>query len=92
MNLVPYPKQIAERNQETLDELPDDTAGKIKELEKYEFLNPDAQRKFLELLEDSHDLCWRRRRIHHRCGRPKLGELQCVKQVLRRALREAQAR
>ena len=43
-------KQIAERNQETLDGLPEDAAGKIKELEKYEFLNPDAQRKFLELL------------------------------------------
>jgi len=45
-------KNIAERNQETLDELPNDVAGQIKELEKYEFLNPDAQRKFLELLND----------------------------------------
>ena len=43
-------KNIAERNQETLNELPDDPAGKVKELEKYEFLNPDAQRKFLQLL------------------------------------------
>jgi len=45
-------KNIAERNQETLDELPEDVAGQIKELEKYEFLNPDAQRKFLDLLND----------------------------------------
>ncbi len=43
-------KQIAERNQEELDQLPDDAAGRIKALEKYEFLNPDAQRKFLELV------------------------------------------
>ena len=45
-------KNIAERNSQTLDELPKDVAGQIKELESYEFLNPDAQRKFLELLEE----------------------------------------
>ena len=43
-------RQIAERNQEELDQLPDHAAGRIKALEKYEFLNPDAQRKFLELV------------------------------------------
>ena len=43
-------KEIAERNQEALDDLPDDAGGKMKTLEGYEFLNPDAQRKFLELL------------------------------------------
>jgi uncharacterized protein with von Willebrand factor type A (vWA) domain len=45
-------KNIAERNQEILDELPEDVAGQVKELEKYEFLNPEAQKKFLELLND----------------------------------------
>ena len=43
-------KEIAERNQEALDDLPEDVGGKMKTLESYEFLNPDAQRKFLELL------------------------------------------
>ena len=43
-------KEIADRNQEALDDLPDDVGGKMKTLEGYEFLNPDAQRKFLELL------------------------------------------
>ena len=43
-------KQIAERNRDVLDALPDDAAGKMQQLEKYEFLNPDAQRKYLELL------------------------------------------
>ena len=43
-------KEIAERNQESLDDLPEDAGGKMKTLESYEFLNPDAQRKFLELL------------------------------------------
>lgn len=45
-------KNIAERNREILEDLPDDVAGRVKELEKYEFLNPDAQRKFLELLNE----------------------------------------
>ena len=43
-------KEIADRNQESLDDLPEDAGGKMKTLESYEFLNPDAQRKFLELL------------------------------------------
>ena len=45
-------KNIAARNQDILNDLPEDIAGQIKELEKYEFLNPDAQRKFLELLNE----------------------------------------
>ncbi len=43
-------RKIAERNQAELDALPADAAGRIKALEKYEFLNPDAQRDFIELL------------------------------------------
>jgi uncharacterized protein with von Willebrand factor type A (vWA) domain len=42
---------IGEQNQKILDELPQDTAGRVRTLERYEFLNPDAQRKFLKLLE-----------------------------------------
>lgn len=45
-------KNIARRNSETLDGLPSDLAGQIRALEAYEFLNPDAQRKFLELLNE----------------------------------------
>ena len=43
-------KNIAENNKQQLDDLPDDIASQIKTLEKYEFLNPDAQKQFLELL------------------------------------------
>ncbi|MCY4343016.1 MAG: VWA domain-containing protein [Gammaproteobacteria bacterium] len=43
-------RSVAERSRQTLDELPEDLAGRISQLEKYEFLDPDAQRKFLELL------------------------------------------
>ncbi|MFM7119390.1 MAG: hypothetical protein ACKOZX_03910, partial [Gammaproteobacteria bacterium] len=45
-------KNIARRNSETLDGLPQDLVGQIRALESYEFLNPDAQRKFLELLNE----------------------------------------
>ncbi|MBG73140.1 MAG: VWA domain-containing protein [Gammaproteobacteria bacterium] len=45
-------RKIAERSQETLNELPEDPAGRMKALEKYEFLNPDAQRKYLDLLNE----------------------------------------
>ncbi len=43
-------RSVAERSRQTLDELPEDLAGRISRLEQYEFLDPDAQRKFLELL------------------------------------------
>ncbi len=43
-------KSIARNNAAQLAALPPDTAGRVRTLEKYEFLNPDAQRKFLELL------------------------------------------
>jgi len=42
---------IGRTNQQFLDDLPEDTAGKVRALQKYEFLNPDAQRKFLKLIE-----------------------------------------
>ena len=43
-------QQIAENNKEKLDSLPDNAAGKMQQLEKYEFLNPEAQKKYIELL------------------------------------------
>ena len=42
---------IGRQNQEFIDNLPGDTAGKVKELQDYEFLNPEAQKKFLQLIE-----------------------------------------
>ena len=43
---------IGEQNKEFISNLPDDTAGKIKDLQDYEFLNTDAQKKFLKLVDD----------------------------------------
>lgn len=45
-------KDIAERNEAALDELPDGLGAQIKVLEKFEFINPDAQKKFIELLNE----------------------------------------
>ena len=43
-------KQIAQKNRAELDALPDSVAGKLQQLERYEFLNDEAQRKLIELL------------------------------------------
>ncbi|MGE3857443.1 MAG: VWA domain-containing protein, partial [Dehalococcoidia bacterium] len=43
-------RRIAERKQQFLDQLPQDTAGQMKDLQNYEFLNPDAQSRFQELV------------------------------------------
>ena len=44
-------ERIAERKQRFLDDLPPDTAGRVQELQNYEFLNPEAQHKFQELID-----------------------------------------
>ncbi|MGA7670747.1 MAG: VWA domain-containing protein [Nitrolancea sp.] len=43
-------ERMAARNQEKLDGLPGDPAGRIKELNDYEFMDPTARQKFQELL------------------------------------------
>ena len=42
---------IGQQNQAFIEKLPDDVAGKIRVLQHYEFLNPDAQKKFLKLIQ-----------------------------------------
>ena len=44
-------RRIAERKQQFLDSLPPEPAGQVKELQNYEFLDPEAQHKFQELVE-----------------------------------------
>jgi uncharacterized protein with von Willebrand factor type A (vWA) domain len=48
-------KNIATSNQEQLEKLPDDIGGQIKSLQDYEFLNPDAQKDFLKLMQQLRD-------------------------------------
>ena len=42
---------IGEQNKAFIENLPDDTAAKVKALQDYEFLNTDAQKQFLKLIE-----------------------------------------
>ena len=44
-------RRIAERKRDFLDQLPPDAPGQMKELQNYEFLNPDAQSRFQELTQ-----------------------------------------
>ncbi|MCC6382984.1 MAG: VWA domain-containing protein [Dehalococcoidia bacterium] len=44
-------RNIANRKKDFLQNLPHDVSGQVKELQNYEFMDPDAQAKFNELLE-----------------------------------------
>ncbi|WP_322817808.1 hypothetical protein [Tepidiforma sp.] len=44
-------RNIANRKREFLENLPQDVAGQVRQLQNYEFMDPEAQRKFNELLE-----------------------------------------
>ena len=44
-------RRIAERKQEFMEQLPEDTAGQVRALQEYEFLDPDAQHRFQDLVE-----------------------------------------
>ena len=41
----------AQHNREKLDDLPEGVAGQLKELMEYDFMDPEAQQKFQELLD-----------------------------------------
>ncbi len=44
-------KGIVEKKKSFLDNLPEDVGGQVKELQNYEFMDPEAGAKFLELME-----------------------------------------
>ena len=44
-------KNVAERKKSTLEQLPEDVGGRMKELQNYEFMDPEAGNKFQELME-----------------------------------------
>jgi uncharacterized protein with von Willebrand factor type A (vWA) domain len=45
-----FEKAVA-RNQQALDQLPKDPAGQLRDLQQYDFVDPEAKRKFEELLQ-----------------------------------------
>ncbi len=44
-------RNIANRKQEFLQDLPEDTAGQVRKLQDYEFMDPEAQARFNELVQ-----------------------------------------
>jgi uncharacterized protein with von Willebrand factor type A (vWA) domain len=44
-------KGIAEKKKNFLENLPEDLGGRVKELQNYEFMDPEAGRKFQELMD-----------------------------------------
>jgi uncharacterized protein with von Willebrand factor type A (vWA) domain len=44
-------RNIANKKKQFLQDLPEDVAGQVKELQNYEFMDPEAQARFNELLE-----------------------------------------
>ena len=44
-------RRIVERKRQFLDGLPEQTAGRVRALQDYEFLDPEAQRRFRELVD-----------------------------------------
>ncbi|MEE8370266.1 MAG: VWA domain-containing protein, partial [Dehalococcoidia bacterium] len=44
-------KKITEKNKSFLDSLPEDVGGQVKDLQNYEFMDPEAAAKFQELME-----------------------------------------
>jgi uncharacterized protein with von Willebrand factor type A (vWA) domain len=44
-------EKLAQRRRDELDRMPDDLGGRVKELRKYDFVDPEAREKFEKLLE-----------------------------------------
>jgi uncharacterized protein with von Willebrand factor type A (vWA) domain len=44
-------KSVVEKKQAQLNQLPEDVGGRVKELQNYEFMDPEAAAKFQELME-----------------------------------------
>ena len=44
-------RNIANKKKDYIEQLPEDVAGQVKQLQQYEFMDPEAQAKFNELLE-----------------------------------------
>ena len=49
--MMQFLERLAQEKQRYLDQLPEDTAAQIQQLQTYEFMDPEAKRKFDELME-----------------------------------------
>ena len=48
-------RSVAKQKSDELDQLPTDAAGRMQKLQEYDFLDPEAQKKFQELLKQLRD-------------------------------------
>ena len=85
-------EQIAQKNRKTLDELPEDAAGKMQQLQDYEFLNPEAQKAYLKLLNELRQAMTQTffNDIEKMVNKMSPGDMQRMKEMLR-ALNELMA-
>ena len=85
-------EQIAQKNRKTLDELPEDAAGKMQQLKEYEFLNPEAQKAYLKLLNELRQAMTQTffNDIEKMVNKMSPGDMQRMKEMLR-ALNELMA-
>ena len=85
-------EQIAQKNRKTLDELPEDAAGKMQQLQDYEFLNPEAQKAYLKLLNELRQAMTQTffNDIEKMVNNMSPGDMQRMKEMLR-ALNELMA-
>ena len=85
-------EQIAQKNRKTLDELPEDAAGKMQQLQNYEFLNPEAQKAYLKLLNELRQAMTQTffNDIEKMVNKMSPGDMQRMKEMLR-ALNELMA-
>ena len=85
-------EQIAQKNRKTLDELPEDAAGKMQQLQEYEFLNPEAQKAYLKLLNELRQAMTQTffNDIEKMVNKMSPGDMQRMKEMLR-ALNELMA-
>ena len=78
-------EQIAQKNRKTLDELPEDAAGKMQQLQDYEFLNPEAQKAYLKLLNELRQAMTQTffNDIEKMVNKMSPGDMQRMKEMLR---------
>jgi uncharacterized protein with von Willebrand factor type A (vWA) domain len=48
-------EKAVQRNKDALDQLPPDPAGRLRDLQQYDFVDPEAKKKFDELLQSLRD-------------------------------------
>ena len=79
-------RQVAESNREQLAGLPQDAAGKMQALRDYEFLNPEAQREYLALLQTLREAMTRTffEDIEKMLKKMSPGDIARMKEMLRR--------